>query len=103
MKRINFSYNWNNKINCKAFTTLRLSNRTKYKIDELYEIWLKKDFVKNGIIIDIKVLSLEQISEYIAYLDTGYSRDECVSIIKRMYKNVDFLKTKLDFILIKEE
>jgi len=103
MKQINFSYNWNNKIDCKAFTTLRLSNRNKYKIGELYQIYLKKTFVKNGIIVDIKVLSLNEINDYIAFLDTGYNRDECLTIIKRMYKNVDFSKTKLDFILIKEE
>ena len=103
MKTINFSYNWNNKLDCKAFTTLRLSNRNKYKIGETYAVNLKSKFIKNAQIIDIKTIWLHQINDYITYLDTGYNKEECINIIKKMYKSVDFTKTKMDFILIKEE
>ena len=36
MKKINFSYNWNNKLDCHSFTTIRLSS--KYMI-EVYSVF----------------------------------------------------------------
>lgn len=30
MNTLNFSKNWNNKLDCKVFTTLRLHNPNKY-------------------------------------------------------------------------
>jgi len=102
MKTINFSYNWNNKLDCKAFTTLRLSSRKKYKIGEDYSIYLKGEFVKDAKIVDIKTIWLHEINDFIAYLDTGYNKEECTNVIKTMYKNVNFSKTQLDFILLKK-
>ena len=102
MKTINFSYNWNNKLDCKSFTTLRLSNRNKYKIGETYSVSIKNQIKKNVVIIDIKTIWLHEINDFIAYLDTGYSKEECINIIKKMYKSVDFKKKQFDFILLNE-
>jgi len=105
MKRIDFSYNWNNKLDCKAFTTLRLSGR--HQVGERLAIWLKEKKGKEsqkGIaeVIGKKRLTLAQISEYIAYLDTGYSAKECQDIIKRMYRKVEDWDTRpIYFYLLK--
>ena len=32
---INFSYNWNSKLNCSAFTTIRVKNDKKYRIGKV--------------------------------------------------------------------
>jgi hypothetical protein len=61
---------------------------------------LKGKLVGIGIIKEIKRLYLHQINEFIAYVDTGYSKEECVNIIRRMYPNVDFKTTELALILV---
>lgn len=86
MDKIEFSYNWNNKLNCMAFTTLRLFNK-KYTIGQTYTIKLNGVDICKATIVDIKPIRLEQVNNYIAYLDTGYNREKCIDIIRTMYKN----------------
>ena len=105
MDRITFTYNWNNKLSGKIFTTLRLKN-SKFRLDETYEIYLKKGkgfvFLCHATIIDIRHIKLSAINEYIAGLDTGYSAHECKSLIQTMYKriNPDWNTQVLSFILL---
>lgn len=82
---INFSYNWNNKLDCKCFTTLRLSNHNKYRTGLEYEVHLKNQRIKNARIVEIKVFTLDKINEFISRIDTGYSKEETIKIINRMY------------------
>lgn len=82
---INFSYNWNKKLDCKSFTTLRLTNYNKYRTGLVYEIQLKNQLIKYARIVEIKVFPLNKINEFISRIDTGYSREETVKIINRMY------------------
>ena len=84
MKTIPFSYNWNNKLDCKAFTTLRLNN--SYEVGDEVEIFLKSQTKGIGIIVGKKVLKLKDINEFIARIDTGYSAEECKKLIQTMYK-----------------
>ena len=95
MKTITFSYNWNNKLGCKAFTTIRLYNPNKYKIGETYKINLKKECIGAGKIIAIKNFMLKELNEFIAHIDTGYSKEECEKIIRRMYETKVNLSTVL--------
>lgn len=97
-----FNYNWNNKLQCKVFTTIRLQN-DKYVIGDKYEILLKKDRLGTAQILDIKNMFLKDINEYIAGIDTGYSAEECKNIILKMYPRQDFTNKKLSFILLKYE
>jgi hypothetical protein len=99
MKRLDFSYNWNNKLYCKAFTTLRLSNR--FDIADLIEVYSNGYKIGDAIIVDKKSFLLEDINNFISFLDTGYSVEECKKILKRMYKDADWLKQKIYFYLIK--
>lgn len=98
---INFSHNWNKKLDCTAFTTIRLENNLKYKKGSVYEIHLKKVLHKKAMILEIKTMYLNDINEYIANLDTGYSSPETKEILLKMYPTVDFNKKKLMFILLK--
>ena len=38
LKSIHFSYNWNNKLGCKSFSTVRLWNQKKYQLLDLFEV-----------------------------------------------------------------
>jgi uncharacterized protein YqfB (UPF0267 family) len=106
---IRFSYNWNNKLAGKAFTTMRLRNDSRFRTGDLYEIWLrmgKQDkLLCYATIIDIKHFRLDDLSEWMAYLDTGYSMTECKEIIRKMYKNKvkDWSTQQMSFILLKKE
>ena len=86
MNTIKFSYNWNRKLGNIAFTTFRMHNEGKYKVGERYKIECKGVVPFNAIILDIRKLKLEQINEFIARIDTGYSLEEFKTIVRRMYK-----------------
>jgi len=102
MLEISFSYNWNKKLDCNAFTTLRLSD--KYKINDIVKITCKKSIVFNAKIVDKKVFTLDKINNFIAYLDTGYDMQECKNILMKMYKNknINWETQKIYFYLIKK-
>ena len=97
---INFSYNWNNKLNCKAFTTFKLKNVNKYQIGKEYNILLKKQLLKSAIIEDIKTIYFNQINEFIARVDTGYSAEETKNILKKMYSKINIETQPFSFILL---
>lgn len=108
MLNINFSYNWNNKLNCKAFTTVRLRNDSKYFTNNVYSISLtRKDNVienfNNAKCVAIKHFKLSALTEFIAHVDTGYSKAEFETILKRMYqnKNINWETQELSLILLK--
>ena len=89
MEVLRFSYNWNNKLDCKAFTTIRISDR--FKVGQEYDIQLREkiDYVSKGAakILEIREFKLEQMNEFVARIDTGYSEQECKDILTKMYKN----------------
>jgi hypothetical protein len=97
---IKFSYNWNNKLNCKVYTTFRLFNE-KYQYNKRYKIYLKEEHIHDAIIEDMKIMKLDQINRFIAGIDTGYSVKEFKNIVLKMYgekaKTANFL-----FILLKK-
>lgn len=96
---INFSYNWNNKLECNCFTTLRLTNQNKYQTGKIYQIKLKNVEKKLARIIEIKVFELSKINEFISRLDTGYSKEETIKIINKMYKLTSY-QQETSFMLI---
>jgi hypothetical protein len=95
-----FSYNWNNKLDCNAFTTIRLYDPAKHQAGTEVQIKLKGQDKGVGTIKAVKVFMLDQLNDYIAYLDTGYDKQECENIIRRMYSNVDFKYKQLALLLI---
>ena len=107
MDTIKFTHNWNKKLTCTFFTTLRLENKNKYKVDETYEIRLmhKGRYTPHGHaqITEIRTLKLHQLNNFICGLDSGYSIEETVNLIYTMYKNsvTDFEKQKFFLILLK--
>jgi len=103
MEEIKFSTNWNNKLDCNYFTTLRLSDR--FKIGGKYPVLLKKKQIGTGEIMAKKYLYLKQINDYIAYLDTGYNATKCKEILRTMYKNklIDWNNQQIVLYLIRLE
>lgn len=102
METIDFAYNWNNKLDCKAFTTIRLSGR-KYAVGQEYNIKLKGEAKGKAVCVDIKRFTLDHLNEFIALLDTGYDKAECTALIKNMYryKNIQWEEQVLFLVLLK--
>lgn len=99
---ITFSYNWNNKLDCNAFTTIRIHKPTKYIVGTIYQIDFKLPFCIAQIVA-IKQFKLSQLNEFMAMIDTGYSVQETIAIIKKIYPNVDYENQLFDFILLKKQ
>lgn len=102
MDCINFSHNWNNKLDCRAFTTLRLFDPENHRSGRVLFVRGKdKDYGAHEI-KDVRVITLDRVNEFIAYLDTGYCAAETQKLIKTMYKNknIDWATQKLALILL---
>lgn len=82
---IEFSFNWNDKLCCRCFTTIRLSGR--YNVGDEVNIILKKQFIGVATIRCKEQRLLEQIKDFIAYVDTGYNAEKTKEILTTMYKN----------------
>lgn len=100
MPEINFSTNWNQKLSCDSFTTLRIQQDSKYTIKSKYRIKLKKKLIAIAEIEDIRNFFLHDLNEFVARLDTGYSLEMTKGIIRKMYPNVNFELKKLSLILL---
>lgn len=88
MNKLNFSYNWNNKLGCKCFTTIRIQN-TKYKIGSIHEVFHKKERLGIAEVVALRELRIRDLNEFVCRIDTGYSLEETKKILRRMYKNAD--------------
>lgn len=99
MKAIRFSSNWNNKLNCSCFTTFRVKS-DKYKVGEVYEIYLKEEFICQARIVDMRVMKLREVDDWAAMIDTGYDKNEFEKIIRNMYKNKFSNVEDVDFVMV---
>lgn len=94
MKNLKFSYNWNGKLYCDSFTTIRLTNY--YNIGDIITIDLKNECIDTGKIIGKIETRIEKLTELVCQLDTGYNRAQTIGILKSMYKGItDWENTKI--------
>ncbi len=100
MEKLKFSFNWNNKLDCKSFTTIRLRNDKKYFVNAELDVLLKDENKGVHNVLAVKHFKIFEINEFIAQIDTGYSRDECIKTIQTMYKNISINWNTQDLSLI---
>lgn len=86
MKDLNFSYNWNGKLDCDFFTTIRISDY--YNIgDEVFLLLKKKAFDTGKIIVKIET-KIDKLTELVCLLDTGYSKEITINLLKKMHSGI---------------
>jgi hypothetical protein len=107
MQTITFNQHWNgsyehSKYNNNYFTTLRLHNPNKYKLNEVYNINDRHKTIKQACIIKLVQKTAVALSDMFFYLDTGYSKEKSLQIIKTMYRfSNEEMQTKIfDVILL---
>lgn len=98
METIDFSYNWNNKLAGRFFTTLRLNN-PKYQIGKTFQVRLKGNDLCLAQVVDFKILMMKDINSYIAGLDTGYTVPVCKDVIRKMYPTKNWETQRLVLVL----
>lgn len=101
MEALSFSYNWNNKLHCNYFTTLRLYNEKKYFVGNKLAVDLNMEQLKVAEVVGHKKILITDINDFIAGLDTGYTVTETVNILKRMYPKANWQTQYLSFVLLK--
>jgi len=97
---ISFSFNWNNKLQNKAFSTIRIHNPKRHQIGKMYKIKLKGEALGTAVIQEIRVLKADQLNNFICFLDTGYSRTDTLNILAKMYKIENIQTAYFDFCLL---
>lgn len=97
--RIDFKTNWNNKLNCNVFSTIRPQRTNKkYNFGKLYEIYLNEEYKGLAQIILIESYHISEFRDIECLLDTGYNKEETLKIISKMYNNY---YSYFDFIILK--
>lgn len=102
---LSFSTNWNNKLECDYFTTLRLFNTKKFIKGKIFNVTGRPNrFCFDAEVIDVKNTSINTISDWMAYLDTGYSAEETKEILRTMYKKYfpNATNIELNYVLLKK-
>lgn len=84
---IKFSQNWNKKLNCQAFTTIRRPSAF-WVVGREYRIYLNGVHVKDAKLIEIIHGDPRTLTETMARLDTGYDKRETLDILAKMYNGL---------------
>jgi hypothetical protein len=105
-KEIRFSQNWNSKLDCRYFTTIRMFTPDKYVIGEMYHIILKRgsgwvtDF-GHAMAVEVVEILGSDLTESICGIDTGCDVNEAKDILKRIYNGIDVDKTVFSHVVLK--
>lgn len=98
---LQFGYNWNNKLDCKYFTTIRAYNPEKYRPGNTHRVFLNKKYIFNASVMDMRCIKGKQLNPFICGLDTGYSVEETKEVLERMYKK-DIEEMSFSLVLYKK-
>lgn len=107
METLSFSHNWNLKLNCRSFSTVRVENPKKYRLNEEYRVLLKQTGTRPPIDMGIAVLRhishfyLFDVNPGISLLDANLNREDFIKLVLTMYKNagIDFNKQRMSFLV----
>lgn len=86
-ERLDFLENWNGKLNCQCFTTIRLHNPIKNCVGAVKQIYLKDRYKGDAKVMHCVPLTLDKINLAMAKLDSGLLPDELRARIRERYKN----------------
>lgn len=105
MDDLNFNHNWNGKLNCDFFTTIRLWNERKYFVGAKFKMYLKKKYKCDVEVVGVKKAFINQINDWMAWMDAGYSAKTTQDLLRDMYKNkplINWESQPLAYVMIKK-
>lgn len=82
---LDFPCNFNGKLFCTVFTTIRLRNDDVYVPGALFEQTLK--FKPSGTveILEVKNFTIDQLNDYMSFIDLGVNKSEALKILQAEY------------------
>jgi hypothetical protein len=101
MENLPFTHNWNNTLDCDAYTTIRIFNPKKHFPGQNFNVTLNGRMIHQAVVLQVKQIRIVDVNEFIARLDTGYSAAECQTILRKMYGEKADLNT-YGFMLLKK-
>lgn len=106
---IKFKRNWNNKLLCPCFSSLRLKNPVYYRVGKVFDVQLFKsgryNHYRYAELVFTKDTYLYALSDYFTFMDANMQRDKFIKMIETMYKNKvhDFDNTLFSILLFCSE
>ena len=107
LKELNFSHNWNNKLDCNSFSTVRIRNDNKYQLLDLFRVFLKREVYPQN--VDFAIARLQSITHFylhkvtpgITFIDANLPVIDFIQLITKMYKNkgINFHKQQMSFLV----
>jgi hypothetical protein len=85
MKTINFNLNWNAKLYCNCFTTIRPFNEEKFQLHENYQIRLNGVDMGEVELVYMVHFKLDQLKDSMSLLDMGYLAKYGKQILADLY------------------
>ena len=93
-ERIEFSKNWNNKLLCAVFSTIRPSYK-KYGINETFDVRIGERFFCYAKVLKSEKKTLKEIILSGAHLvDTGLSEKDFMTLMSNMYSKKSWWKNE---------
>jgi len=86
---IKFSHNWNNKLNCDCFTTIRRWTESKHKYyfeskGKAFNVLLNNIKYGEAVLHDVKVQNINSVDPLILSLDVGnFNHNENLELFKK--------------------
>lgn len=99
-RTISFSNNWNNKLTCNSFSTIRLIAQW-HKPGIIVNVNFQDMFAFRCTIMTVARIKASQLSNAACYLDTGYNKEETINILLKMYRHKDPDSLMLDYMTLK--
>ena len=108
METISFTHNWNNKLYCRSFSTVRIENPIKYRLHQEYRIFLNqvkgKPPIDRGVAVlrHIEYFNLFDVNPAVCYLDANLNKETFIKLVLTMYKNsgIDFNTKRMSFLVL---
>lgn len=94
-----FSKNWNNKLDCEFFTTVRYWSN-QYRQGDLHDIELNGQYVKTCKVLGLITCKLEEIGPLVTYPDAGLSPEDFREMMRKMYQNKPTPPDEADFVVV---
>ena len=86
MASISFSKNWNNKLQCDNFSTVRPYS-TKYAVGEVYAVYLDKAYLGKVRCFGLYATTFDEIKadQLLCALDAGLAPEDMANMLMNMY------------------
>lgn len=100
MENIVFSQNWNNKLLCGAFTTVRMENPDRYRWGGEYTVVMGRHQLGSAKIVMLKTLYYKDLTEGMSMVDTGRPLPYLLKLLDSFYPSANWSVDRLNWMVL---